>query len=133
MLYRCFPWCLCKRPINDIRQRLFLFELKQAIYRKISNCFSDMVCWKFCRTAWLLIPQELENKQGPSVLQKMSWLNCLKWKARVRINRNSAGHVTVPMDMEEQSAFGWKKTYWSMGIVYILLCSRKKIKLNLNK
>lgn len=41
------------------------------------------------------------------------------------INQNSAGLVTVPMDTEEQSAFGWKKTCWSMGIVYILLRSRK--------
>lgn len=44
------------------------------------------------------------------------------------INRNSAGLVTVPMDMEEQSAFGWKKTCWSMGSVYILLHSRKFLK-----
>jgi len=41
------------------------------------------------------------------------------------INQSSAGLMTVPMDTEEQNAFGWKKTCWFMGIVYILLRSKE--------
>lgn len=46
-------------------------------------------------------------------------------------SRNSAGLVTVPTATEEQSAFGWKKTCWSMGIVHVLLHSRKFLKTSL--